>query len=66
MRQLADNKEIKLRKISKIDYHKYTATPFFEFLRKIGKYDENGKKVMIAKLMNYEKIKEGIEHWENV
>ncbi|MFA5857295.1 MAG: YkgJ family cysteine cluster protein [Candidatus Pacearchaeota archaeon] len=58
---LIKNNDVKLRKVSKLDYSKYTPSPFFEFLTKIGKCDENEKKVIIHKLTDYQMVKDAIE-----
>jgi len=66
MEYMLTTRKIKIRKVSRFDYdkHKNVAIPFFEFLRILGMYDENGKKVIIKQLTDYEKLSKDIQSWE--
>ena len=58
MKDLIQNKKVKLRKISKLDYKKHNPIPFFEFLKLKGIMTTEEKIETIEFLINYNKIKE--------
>jgi Fe-S-cluster containining protein len=63
MKRLFEDKLIKLRKVSRFDYNRVKATPFFEFLKKIGFCDEEGKKELIKQLTDEKETKETIKQF---
>lgn len=61
MKELIDDKKIKIRKINKFDYNKYTAYPLFEFSVKAGLMSKKAKEDWITFFQNQKNAKEVID-----